>query len=143
MDIGFATSKPSFPDTIPQVPIVSDHDELRPYQDYFWYITNHLKRYLSQISEGFPTLLDFANCHQYYGCQFEEKSVVFREWLPAAKRVFLYGEMNEWKQKDESFEFRFVGFGKWELRVDKGKIQEGQKYRLIVETQSGQTKFIN
>ena len=68
---------------------------------------------------------------------------MFREWLPGAKRVFLYGEMNGWTKNDESMEFRFIGFGKWELRVERANIIEGQKYRLIVETQSGQTKYIN
>ncbi len=64
---------------------------------------------LRSIEAGGTSLADFANGYRWYGFQRDEQQQGwwFREWLPGAKDVFLFGDFNGWQRT--------------ELRLNKGK----------------------
>lgn len=41
-------------------------------------------------------LIDWANGHKYFGFHRTENGWVYREWAPAAEKMFLTGDFNEW-----------------------------------------------
>ena len=54
----------------------------------------------------------FANGHLYYGLhRMDDRSWVFREWLPNAERVVLIGDFNGWKE-EEGFALKRINAGR-------------------------------
>ena len=53
---------------------------------------------LKTIENASGSIVDFANGYRYFGFQRDErnKGWWFREWLPAAESVFLFGDFNGW-----------------------------------------------
>ena len=43
-----------------------------------------------------PSLLEFANGHEYFGFHRADGGWYYREWAPAADAVYLAGDMNGW-----------------------------------------------
>lgn len=57
-------------------------------------------------------LSSFANGHLYYGLhRMDDRSWVFREWLPNAERVVLIGDFNGWKE-EEGFALKRINAGR-------------------------------
>ena len=67
---------------------------------------------------GDGSLSEGINNHLYYGLHKEpDGSWVIREWAPNASRLYLEGDFNNWK-RTSAYEFKAVGAGNWELRMD-------------------------
>lgn len=77
------------------------------------------------------TLTDFANGHQYFGFHRTEDGWVYREWAPAAERMYLTGDFNGWNT--ESCPMTRMENGVFEVHL-KGEnaLQTGQKVQAIV-----------
>ena len=76
--------------------IITNHPELAPYEDD---IDLRMKRYWgkrSQILQGQRSLKEFANAHQFFGFHKIKGGWVYREWAPAADRLYLTGDFNNW-----------------------------------------------
>lgn len=54
---------------------------------------------LAQINVAAGSIVDFANGHRYFGFQREQDGLWFREWLPGAHEVYLFGDFNNWHRK--------------------------------------------
>lgn len=82
-------------------------------------------------------LSDHINNHLYYGLHKEEDgSWVLREWAPNANRIFLIGEFNNWK-RTTAYALKPVGYGNWELRLDKFFLHHGLLYKFFIEWPGG------
>ena len=46
-------------------------------------------------------LCDKANAHLYFGCHKNDNGYIFREYLPAAQKVYVVGEFSNWKPQEE------------------------------------------
>ena len=78
-----------------------------------------------------------VNNHMYYGLhRCADGSWVIREWAPNASRIYLIGEGNNWK-RTESYAFRPVGQGNWELVLPEVFLHHGELYKLYVEWPGG------
>ncbi len=57
---------------------------------------------LSQIEQGGLSIVDYANAHHYFGWQRDEqlRGWWFREWLPGAKDVYIFGDFNSWRRTE-------------------------------------------
>ncbi|MDR2936674.1 MAG: 1,4-alpha-glucan-branching enzyme, partial [Rikenellaceae bacterium] len=53
-----------------------------------------------EITQAAGSLADFANAHRFYGFHRDEEAGGwwFREWLPGAEQVFLFGDFNGWNR---------------------------------------------
>ena len=78
-----------------------------------------------------PTLANFANGHLFFGFHRTKSGWVFREWMPGADEVRLFGEFNGWNK--ESHPLDRGENGVWEI-VLKGKnsLKNGQNIKLWV-----------
>ena len=64
---------------------------------------------LQHIEQQASSIVDYANGYRFYGWQYDEMLCGwwFREWLPEAYDVFIFGDFNSWQRTS--------------LRLDKGK----------------------
>lgn len=89
----------------------------------------------------------FSDNYEYFGFHYdpELKGWWFREWLPKAKSVFIYGDFNDWNRT--SIPLGHGDNGVWEYffddRIFKGRIVNGSRYKLYVKGQNGEHERIN
>lgn len=77
------------------------------------------------------TLTDFANGHEYFGFHRTENGWVYREWAPAAEKMYLTGDFNGWNP--ESYPMERKENGVFEVFLTgENALQAGQKVQAIV-----------
>ena len=105
---------------------------------------NRFKEKRWQLVGDAGTLTDFANGHLYFGFHRTEDGWVFREWLPGADEVFLFGDFNEWDKESHPLERGENGV--WEICL-KGKdaLKNGQFIKLWIRRNllSGRTPALS
>ncbi|MEG1672586.1 MAG: alpha amylase C-terminal domain-containing protein [Alistipes sp.] len=86
--------------SVKRLPIVEHDAWLQPVEGelnrrYKLY-TDHLEA----ICHAAGSLVDYANGYRYYGWQRDEDRAgwCFREWLPGAQDVYLFGDFNDWQR---------------------------------------------
>ena len=104
--------------------------ELEPFFDD---IKLHLERYniaKKDIAKK-GSLKNSINGHLFFGFHADDNGWVFREWLPEASEVWLFGDFNGWdKQKNP---LKNIGNGVWEIRLSgKDALKHGQYVKLFV-----------
>ena len=102
---------------------------LTPYESD---LNNRINSYKAKKAELAPngSLFDFANGFNYFGFHKTKDGWDYREWAPAADRMFFTGDFNGWdiyknemkRLKDGVFEV-FIG----------NELREGRKVQAIVE----------
>ncbi len=77
------------------------------------------------------TLTDFANGYQYFGFHRTDTGWVYREWAPAAEKMYLTGDFNDWNT--ESHPMTRLKNGVFELHLQgKNALKPGQRVQAIV-----------
>ena len=82
------------------LPIVERDEWLQPVADK---IADRHQRYqnrMEAIKEQAGSIVDYANGYRYYGWQYDDTLCGwwFREWLPEAYDVFIFGDFNSWQR---------------------------------------------
>lgn len=74
---------------------------LEPVEEEIVYRQRLYRAALADIESSSGSVVDYANGYRYFGFQRDERSKGwwFREWLPGAKEVYLFGDFNGWKRK--------------------------------------------
>jgi 1,4-alpha-glucan branching enzyme len=92
----------------------------------------------SYLTGNTETITDFAQGFKYFGLHLIDNSWCFREWAPAAKEIFLVGDMTDWREvKEYSFNRLINSEGVWKLNLPKDKLLHGQHFRLKVNWNGG------
>jgi 1,4-alpha-glucan branching enzyme len=119
--------------------LLKRNDYLGKHQYYFDQVKNKTLAFIGEAERNNGGLLEFAHGYKYYGFNFDEASerVWFREWLPGAKEVYLFGEFNCWH--DHEFPLKKNDFGVWEISWKRSEfpLKEDQKYRLRILNAQG------
>ncbi len=77
-------------------------------------------------------LIDFANGHAYFGFHKTTDGWVYREWAPGAERMWLTGDMVDWRPFD--FEMSSIGNGVFELRLTGlATLYDGCRVKLFLQ----------
>jgi 1,4-alpha-glucan branching enzyme len=108
---------------------------LVPYHDQLQQRLAHTRAYASQIL-GNKKLTDFALGHLYFGLHATDDGWVFREWAPAATKIYLIGEFSNWAD-NEIFELESNGSDIWEIRLPKNTLKHSDHYKLRVYWDGG------
>ncbi|MBR4994563.1 MAG: alpha amylase C-terminal domain-containing protein [Alistipes sp.] len=82
------------------LPMVQRDEWLHPVADS---VAERHNRYLSRkdaIEQQAGSLVDYANGYKYFGWQWDDElsGWWFREWLPEAYDVFIFGDFNSWQR---------------------------------------------
>ncbi|KAJ8020143.1 1,4-alpha-glucan-branching enzyme [Holothuria leucospilota] len=103
-----------------QIPDADKLYELDPYlKDYDKELRRRygcLEEMLNKIENDHGGLDTFSQSYKEWGLRrTSDGGIMCREWLPAAKAVFLKGDFNGWNSYEHAM--TNVGFGKWELKL--------------------------
>ena len=103
------------------------------------------RRYLDELHRleraGGGSLVDFANGYRYFGFQYDEslRGWWFREWLPGAQDVYLFGDFNGWQRTE--LRLRKSGDGVWSTFLPdamyRDRLTHGSLYKIHVHGDNG------
>ncbi|MFI3319142.1 MAG: alpha-amylase family glycosyl hydrolase [Rikenellaceae bacterium] len=84
------------------LPFVERDEWLHPVSDE---INRRHQQYLdrlSDIEQSCGSIVDYANGHRYFGWQYDSdmQGWWFREWLPEASDVYIFGDFNNWQRTE-------------------------------------------
>ncbi len=85
-----------------KLPMVAADPWLEPVEGELLYRRQLYLDALARIERGSGSIVDYANGYRYYGFQYDErlKGWWFREWLPGAHDVYLFGDFNGWNRHE-------------------------------------------
>ena len=119
-----------------------EHDEwLHPVEGEIEYRHKLYTERLAAIERAAGSLVDYANGYRYFGWQHDDDLAGwrFREWLPGAHDVYLFGDFNNWQrtelrlQRDRS--------GVWSIFLPDAmygdRLTHGSLYKLHVHGDNG------
>ena len=99
------------------------------------------KNRLQQIESAHGSLSAFADAYNYLGIHYsiKDKGWYYREWAPAAHRLFLTGDFNDWNT--HSHPLKKVSEGIWEIFLDYKSYNDtfihGSKVKVWVDGDNG------
>ena len=97
---------------------------------------------IEEIEAGCGSIVDFANGYRYYGFNYSpgEQGWWFREWLPAAKAVYIFGDFNGWNRTECSL--HKLGGGDWGFFFPdseyKDRLVHGSQLKMLVHGSDGE-----
>ncbi|MDD4847526.1 MAG: alpha-amylase family glycosyl hydrolase [Bacteroidales bacterium] len=95
--------------------IVQSDSWLQPVAEEIEFRYNLYLKRLSEIESLYGSLSDFADAYHYFGVHFDAKANGwwYREYAPAARELFLFGDFNRWHRT--SHRMKKCDFGVWEI----------------------------
>ncbi len=120
--------------------IVKKDPFLTPYSSVIEARHQRIRNKYVELNSG-KSLSSFANGHLYFGVHKDANELVFREWAPYAKDIYLIGSFNKWKESDK-FRFTSIGKGNWELRLGDIELQHKDFYKLSIYWTGGKGERI-
>ncbi len=120
--------------------LLAKFPELRPYEDDIRLRMDRYREKRAQLLQGQKSLKDFANAHTWYGFHHLPDGWVYREWAPAADKLYLTGDFNDWHWTDTPMER--LENGNWELRLPDGTLHNGSRVLTIVDNCGNLTQHI-
>lgn len=109
-------------------------------------VTARYERYenrTAEIRRWSATLSDYANAHLYFGFHYDprEQGWWFREWLPGAREVFVFGDFNDWERMQFPLEKETDGNGIWSVFIPDtktgGRLGHGSLVKMYVHGADG------
>ncbi len=79
--------------------IIKIDPSLAPYEKDINLRMEHYKQKKKELLGAKGKLTDFANGHKYFGFHRTESGWVYREWAPAAEKMYLTGDFNGWNTR--------------------------------------------
>lgn len=96
---------------------------------------------LGEIENSCGSIVDYANGYTYFGFHYSplEKGWWFREWLPSAKDVYLFGDFNDWQRTECRLTRSDDGVWSHFFPDDiySGRIVDQTRYKILVHGDSG------
>lgn len=119
---------------------IRDDKYLEPYADALRYRHAKYREVLASITKAEGSLEKFSRGHEVLGLHRVKGGVVYREWAPAAKEVYLFGEFNNWDR--HACPLKRNEFGRWECLIPEKEpgvspIAHGSKVKVIIVQHEG------
>ncbi len=121
--------------------IIENDPWLQPVEGEITYRHEMYLNALKRIERSSGSIVDYANGYRYFGFQRDDEACGwwFREWLPGAREVYLFGDLNGWERK--SLPLSKGKDGVWSIFLyDKtyGKaLKNGSMYKILVYGDNG------
>ena len=120
--------------------ILEHFPELRPFEGDIRLRMDRYEGKRAQLLQGHSCLKDFANAHGWYGFHRTDEGWIYREWAPAADRVYLTGDFNGWQWTASPL--RPLENGNWEIFLPGDTIGQGSRVMTIVDNGGNLTQHI-
>lgn len=128
-------------ETIAQLPIVKKDPWLEPNAEDMLRRYDRYRERLSAIGKECGSLTEYANGYFYFGFQYDDalRGWWFREWLPSAKDVYLFGDFNGWQRTQ--LPLKKDGCGVWSVFLPDEtygeRLVHGSKVKMLVHGDNG------
>ena len=128
-------------ETIVQLPIVKKDPWLEPNAEDMLRRYDRYRERLSAIGKECGSLTEYANGYFYFGFQYDDalRGWWFREWLPGAKDVYLFGDFNGWQRTQ--LPLKKDGCGVWSVFLPDEtygeRLVHGSKVKMLVHGDNG------
>lgn len=127
------------------MPIVQQDSWLEPVAND---IFKRHERYVlrkKDIEDQYGSLKNFASAYKYMGFHLSEDQdyLIYREWAPAAKSLFLMGDFNDWEYFTHPLKKKENGI--WDIKIklsDEPRLKHECKIKVAVQTENGITARI-
>ncbi|RAI87984.1 1,4-alpha-glucan branching enzyme [Algoriphagus yeomjeoni] len=98
-----------------KIALVREEPWLTQYEPQIQRRFDRYKDAIREINDFSGNILEYASVHKFYGIHFEawRKGWVYREWAPAAKQLYFFGDFNDWDRS--SHPMKKSGRGDWEI----------------------------
>ena len=124
-----------------KLPMVEADEWLHPVEDeinrrYAMYTSR-----LEDIERAAGSIVDYANGHRYFGWQRDDimSGWWFREWLPEAKDVYVFGDFNNWQRTELRLQRNKEGV--WSIFLPDAmygeRLVDGSLYKLHIHGDNG------
>ena len=124
-----------------ELPVVAQDEWLKPNEAD---MERRYERYLSRLEEirrRCGSLVDYANGYLYFGFQYDAQlqGWWFREWLPGAQDVYLFGDFNGWQRTQ--YRLKRAADGVWSIFFPdeefSGRLVHRSKMKMLVHGKNG------
>ncbi len=105
---------------------------LTPYKDDLLLRMKLFEEKKQELLGQDKTLSEFADGYKYFGFHQQKDGWVYREWAPAADKMYLTGDFNGWDLYANPM--TDLDNGIFEITVDGDAIKEGQRVQVVIET---------
>ena len=128
-------------ETRAQFPIVKKDPWLEPNAEDMLRRYDRYRERLSAIGKECGSLTEYANGYFYFGFQYDDalRGWWFREWLPGAKDVYLFGDFNGWQRTQ--LPLKKDGCGVWSVFLPDEtygeRLVHGSKVKMLVHGDNG------
>ena len=123
------------------LPIVAADEWLRPVEEQIVERHNRYLEHLSNIEKSCGSIVDYANGYKYFGWQYDDmmNGWWFREWLPEAYDVYIFGDFNGWQRTQ--LRLNRDSNGVWSIFLPEAmygyRLTHGSLYKLHIHGANG------
>ena len=123
-----------------QLAMVAEDGWLQPVEEAINERYDMYCEHLAEI-ESNCSIVDYANGYRYFGWQYDEDMAGwwFREWLPAASDVYIFGDFNNWQRTQLRLSKDVHGV--WSIFLPDAmysyRLTHGSLYKLHIHGQNG------
>ena len=124
-----------------RLPIVAADEWLEPVEGELEARYDRYMGKMEEIESSSGSIADYANGYRYFGWQWDEvlDGWWFREWLPAAHDVYLFGDFNNWQRTE--LRLKRDMHGVWSLFLPaamyRDRLTHGSLYKIHVHGENG------
>ena len=123
------------------LPMVERDEWLKPVEEEINYRYKLYTDRLADIERSAGSISDYANGYRYFGWQHDDamQGWWFREWLPEAKDVYIFGDFNSWQRTQLRLDRNREGV--WSIFLPDAmygqRLTHGSLYKLHVHGANG------
>ena len=118
--------------------LLQEDPYLKPFEEQLRSRLVRIEKTEERLTLGKKSLSEFAAGHEYFGLHYRNSEWVFREWAPNATKIFLIGDMTDWREQAQYALSRIDTSGVWELRLSSDRMQHGDLFRLRMHWPGGE-----
>ncbi len=124
-----------------RLPIVERDAWLQPVEEHMNRRYAQYERQMARIESASGSIVDYANGYRYFGWQRDEEldGWWFREWLPGAHDVYVFGDFNNWQRTE--IRMHRDAAGVWSAffptAMYRDRLVHGSLYKLHVHGDNG------
>jgi 1,4-alpha-glucan branching enzyme len=124
-----------------KIALVQEEPWLAQYEPQIQRRSDRFQEAIRKINDFSGNILEYGSVHNFYGIHFEawRKGWVYREWAPAAKQLYFFGDFNDWNRS--SHPMKKSPRGDWEIFLPFEKYKEhfihGSKVKVHVLAENG------
>lgn len=124
-----------------KITLVKDEQWLAEYEPQIQRRFDRFQEAIKDINDFSGNILEFASVHNFYGIHFESwrNGWVYREWAPAAKQLYFFGDFNDWNRS--SHPLKKSGRGDWEIFLPyeqyKNHFTHGSRVKVHIVAENG------